>query len=135
VVPQYSPMHPTLVREPFHRPGWKLTMAERCRIRSMASVDDVRVRLRRAERLLIESGHRLAVSSDRIGASLLRVTRRRRIAGGDGENDNASACKVCGQRVDGGAWTKINGAVYHNRCWDRRAKNSAGTQSKPTRRQ
>jgi hypothetical protein len=22
VVAQYSPMHPTLVREPFHRPGW-----------------------------------------------------------------------------------------------------------------
>jgi len=21
-LPQYHPMHPTLVREPFHRPGW-----------------------------------------------------------------------------------------------------------------
>jgi hypothetical protein len=22
VIHQYAPMHPTLVREPFHRPGW-----------------------------------------------------------------------------------------------------------------
>jgi hypothetical protein len=90
------------------------------------------------QEVLIQSHHRIAVSVDRIGESLFRVTRRRRIAGSSEGKDDVRVCAVCAKPLsaESGDWTKVNEAVYHNPCWDRRvARARAAANAKPEPRQ
>lgn len=76
-----------------------------------------------SQTLVVESRHRIAVGAACVRTTLVRVTRLRRIAGGnDGGNHGASRtiCVVCEKTVVSPEdWVKINDRLYHTRCWDR----------------
>jgi hypothetical protein len=90
--------------------------------------------VRAANKLFIRSRRRIAASVDRIEESLFRVTRRRQIAGSSDGDDDVRVCALCAKPLSAGSsdWTRVNEAVYHNTCWDRRvAKARAATNPRP----
>jgi hypothetical protein len=73
---------------------------------------------------IVESRHRIAVSAASIATTLLRVTRRHRIAGGDGGDKTSELpmlCSICEKTLLRPVedWVKVDNRLYHMHCWDR----------------
>jgi hypothetical protein len=73
---------------------------------------------------IVESRHRIAVSVASIATTLLRVTRRHRIAGGDDGKKNrelSMVCNICEKTLLKPVedWVKVKNRLYHMHCWDR----------------